>query len=211
MIQLPVPRFGGGGGFGAGTVRIEQDSSVTQIIGFDSLPNGTTYQTKVGEAVPDYTVQLANDVRFKKLRLYFLWDRSHGGLMANLTQWLYDLDRNSRDYDDPTPDGRPLGLVRSIQYRKVIAGVQPEHFVFQAARGDALPRPAANGGAQTVGCRPLRPALRQRTQSPDIYPVSGDRSRTALATEQTPAARAPQELWAYPPSRSFWFSIDLGL
>ena len=211
MLELPVPRFGGGGGFGAGTVRIEQDSSVTQVIGNDSLADGTTLLTKIGEAVPDYTIQLSNDLTFKRVKLYFLWDRSHGGLMANLTQWLFDLQANSKDYDVPTADGRDLGLVRSLQFRKH-SRVYMQDISFLKLREVtlSLELPQSLVRSITGSARYMRVSVSGRNLL-TFSPYAGTDPEQRWRPDVTASARVFQELWAYPPSRSFWFSVDLGL
>src|SRR6185436_18269579 len=99
-------------------VRIEEGGSATQVFGTDSLPDGSTVLTNIGETRPDYQVQWANDLTYKSVRFSFLWDRSKGGLVSNLTQWLYDLNGESVDYDELAPNGQKLGVYRPLIFEK---------------------------------------------------------------------------------------------
>jgi hypothetical protein len=41
-------------------------------------------------------------------------------------------------------------------------------------------------------------------------PYEGTDPEQRWRPDRTASTAAPQELWAYPPSRTFWFSFDLG-
>jgi TonB-linked SusC/RagA family outer membrane protein len=106
IVALPVPTFRGlGFGTALGSFQFEQGASATQIVGNDSLPNGSTVVRKIGDANPVFTMSFVNNLRFKRLRFYGLLDWQHGGSIINLTKFLYDLGSNTADYADPITVG----------------------------------------------------------------------------------------------------------
>jgi len=106
ITELPVPTFRGlGFGTALGSFQFEQGASATQIVGNDTLPNGTTLVRKIGDANPDFTMSFVNNLRFRRLRLYGLLDWQHGGSIINLTKFLYDLGSNTVDFADPITYG----------------------------------------------------------------------------------------------------------
>ena len=89
ITELPVPAFNTGGfGTSLGAFRIAPDSSATQIVGSEGV---------VGDANPDFQMSFSSDVDYKRFHLGFLWDWKHGGDVINLTQLLYDAFGNSID------------------------------------------------------------------------------------------------------------------
>ena len=88
-----------------GSFQFEEGASATQIVGNDSLPDGSTVVRKIGDANPDFNMSFSNNLRFKRLRLYGLLDWQHGGSIINLTKFLYDLGSNTADYADPITYG----------------------------------------------------------------------------------------------------------
>ncbi|HEX7337125.1 MAG TPA: SusC/RagA family TonB-linked outer membrane protein [Gemmatimonadales bacterium] len=90
ITKLSVPAFQTGGfGTSLGAFQIEEDSSATQIIGTEG---------KVGDANPDFQMSFSSDLDFHSFTLGFLLDWKKGGDVVNLTQFLYDLGQNSADY-----------------------------------------------------------------------------------------------------------------
>ncbi|MBI4503561.1 MAG: SusC/RagA family TonB-linked outer membrane protein [Gemmatimonadetes bacterium] len=210
IVELPVPTFGGGG-FPGGSVRIEEGKSATQVIGDDSLPDGTKTLGYIGETRPDYTLQLGSDLKFRALSFSFLWDRQKGGTVSARTAQKYDLNRNSADYDDPAPvAGRKLG-----EWRATTAVKQARLFLQDASFWKlrevtlGLDVPQSMVRKMWSGARSVRLSLGGRnlltfTKYRGTDPEQRWRPDLGLTT-------LPIELWGYPPSRSFWFSVDLGL
>jgi TonB-dependent starch-binding outer membrane protein SusC len=89
ITQLSVPTFETGGfGTSLGAFRIEQGASATQIVGREGV---------VGDANPDFQMSFSSDFDYKRLTFGFLLDWKQGGDVLNLTEFLYDLGRNSVD------------------------------------------------------------------------------------------------------------------
>ncbi|MBI4500386.1 MAG: SusC/RagA family TonB-linked outer membrane protein [Gemmatimonadetes bacterium] len=220
--SLPVPKFGGCS-FGGGGIRIEQGGSATAIYGRDSTvtvdpvtgaPVAKGACIKIGENRPDYTLQFSSDLTVKAFRLSLVLDRQKGGRVANLTQWLYDLNRNSPDWDVPYPgDGRPTGQVRPLQFssgnRLSSVYVQDASYLRlrEATLGIDLPNRMVH--RFWSGARYVRLSLSGRNLWIST-PYQGVDSDARWVVEQGAASRLGQELWAYPPSRTFWLTLDVG-
>jgi TonB-linked SusC/RagA family outer membrane protein len=95
IVELPVPGFQAGG-FGAslGMFRVEEGESATGI-----WANEGGELSNLGDANPDFRISLMNDLGWKQFNLYFLWDWQQGSDIINLTKLLYDLAQNSSDWD----------------------------------------------------------------------------------------------------------------
>lgn len=90
ITELNVPSFQTGGfALSLGTFQLEEGSSPTQIFGSEG---------KVGDANPDFQMSFSNDIDFKSFTLGFLFDWKKGGDIINLTEFLYDITANSKDY-----------------------------------------------------------------------------------------------------------------
>lgn len=118
IVSLPIAPFAvGNTGFGTSFGRsvIKPGYSTTAIWGNLQRPNGTVVDTVIGEATPKYTMQFSNRISHKALALSVLFDWKKGGDVVDLTQNRMDEGKNSRDYDDPSPDpkiGATLGAYR---------------------------------------------------------------------------------------------------
>jgi outer membrane receptor protein involved in Fe transport len=90
ITHLSVPTFQTGGfGTSLGTFQIEEGKSATQIAGREGV---------VGDAYPDFQMSFTNDIEFHAFTLGFLFDWKHGGDIINLTEFLYDAGQNSKDF-----------------------------------------------------------------------------------------------------------------
>lgn len=208
IVELPVPTFRiGGAQFGA--YQIEAGKSATQIIGNDSMPDGTRIVRAIADAAPDFKVSLSNDLTYKSFRFYMLWDGSQGGRLWNTTQWLCDLALNCEDSGDRQPDGRLLAEKRLAEYPKSSL-VYLHDISYVKLREARISLDVPRSVVQRVwsGARNVRLSLSGRelltftpypTGDPEVSQVPG-----------TLGAGVPWDLWTYPPSRSFWLSIDLG-
>ena len=72
----------------------------------------------IGDANPRYQMAFSNQVRFRSLSLNFLLDWRHGGDVSNMTNNLYDEGQLARDYMAPSPvDTMTLGQWRYASWR----------------------------------------------------------------------------------------------
>ncbi len=91
IVELPVPAFQVGGfGTALGVFQVEQGKSATQILGNEGL---------VGDATPDFQMSFSTDVDYRRWSLGMLWDWKKGGDIIALTELLYDFGQNSADWN----------------------------------------------------------------------------------------------------------------
>ena len=106
ILDLPVPPFRVGGfGTALGAFEIAEGASATQIVGNDTLPDGSTVVRKIGDATPDFTLSFSNDLSYRRFRLSALVDWQRGGDVINLTKFLFDLQQNTADFETPITVG----------------------------------------------------------------------------------------------------------
>jgi TonB-dependent starch-binding outer membrane protein SusC len=191
--SLPVPAFNTGGfGLSLGAYRIEQGKSATQIVGLDGVD---------GDANPKFRMSLSSDLTYKRFTFGFLWDWKHGGDIINLTQLLYDAFGNSVD-QVPAGNTRITNWAAKkqtrvyvqdgsyLKLRELTLGYElppelPQHFGIRTAR-------------ITVSGRNLL----RFTPYQGLDPEVSNFGNQAIARNIDVAP--------FPPSRSFFFSIDLG-
>lgn len=90
VLELPVPAFQVGGfGTSLGAFQIEEGKSATQIVGSEGV---------VGDATPDFQMSFSTDLDYKRWTVGMLWDWKKGGDVINLTDLLFDLFGNSEDW-----------------------------------------------------------------------------------------------------------------
>lgn len=231
VLELPVPAFDRGGfGAGLGEFRVEQGQSATQIVG----TAGGSETVKLGDSSPDFTLSWSNQVNFLNgFRLYAMADWRQGFDVINLTQLLQDGALLSPDYlpSDlsslrpatecfPNCSGAERLGVLVDPSGNVITGqglaqgfarpyVQDGSFVKirEVSLSYDLPRSAVTslfGGA----FRSVRLTASGRNLA-TFTPYSGlDPEVSNFGNQQIGRSI---DVSPYPPSRSFWFTVDLGL
>ena len=155
-------------------------------------------------------MQFSNDVTFKGLSLSALVDWRKGGYVSNMTQNLFDEGGNSWDYDKPSPKaGVPLGAYRYSQWnagRNSGVYIQDGSFVKVREITLAYQVPERLTRRLRAG-QDLRLSLSGRNLftftdywSPDPEVNNFGNNTVARFVDLAP----------YPPSRSFFFSVDVG-
>jgi TonB-linked SusC/RagA family outer membrane protein len=212
IVALPVPTFRGlGFGTALGSFQFEEGKSATQIVGNDSLPDGSVVVRKIGDANPDFKMSFVNNLRFGRLRLYGLLDWQHGGSIINLTKFLYDLGQNTVDYADPITYGglqTTKGANRLRLFPKQTA-VYVEDASFMKLRELTLSVELPTTMVSRFG---------RGVRSADLS-VSGRNlwthtNYTGMDPEVSNFGNQPIgrniDVAPFPPSRSYWFSLSLG-
>ncbi|HEX6135856.1 MAG TPA: SusC/RagA family TonB-linked outer membrane protein [Longimicrobiales bacterium] len=102
ILELPVPAFRTGGfGTALGAYEIAEGESATQIVA-NVLEGDSVVVRKVGNGMPDFRMGFSNDIAYGQFMLSSLVDWQHGGNVINLTKLLFDFGQNTADYDsDP--------------------------------------------------------------------------------------------------------------
>lgn len=211
VLSLPVPPYFSGGFGGLGQPRIAEGESPTQLVGPDTLPDGSSTIRKLGDINPDFLLGFSNNIQYKRAHLYFLFDWHQGGDIVNLTHWLYDLSAASPDFGQMiTVGGEDMqaGQYRLDSYQKT-KRVYIEDGSFVKLREVTL-------------SYELNPDLIQRVWS-GVQNVSLSLSGRNLLTWTNYSGLDPEvsnfgnqqlarsiDVGPYPPSRSFWFAINVG-
>jgi TonB-linked SusC/RagA family outer membrane protein len=239
MDSLDVAPFNApSAGFGTslGTVRLQQGKSTTQIVGRDTISvvddprcleflnvqpgsgrclPGTRIETALGDANPDFRLGYSNQLRYRGVSLATTVDWQHGGDGVNLTGYLLDINRNTKDFDDPCVGdncrpGETMGNYRLRVYPARTSKNWIEDMSFVKLREIALYVDVA-------------PSLLRSTRvfSPFETMRIGLSGRNLLTSTDysgfdpevnnfgSQAIRANIEVTPYPPSRSFWLTLDV--
>jgi TonB-linked SusC/RagA family outer membrane protein len=216
-----------------GAIEIREGQSATRLVGNDTVavagtcpafavpnpdPNfcstrvvGNVVPVYMGDASPDYTGGIGNEVRWKGLSVYAMLDRQKGGQLAAGTWRHFDLGQNSRDYDAPSPDPtKTLGKWRTDTYLRVtriyyqdvsywklreltLSYDVPQRYITRFGGGARSARLSLSG-------RNLKWWTKFRGGDPDFTNFGG-----------TPeSVQRNRELAAYPASRHFWANIQVG-
>lgn len=232
VTELPVPRFiVANSGFGPafGRARISQGVSATAIWGnaprdaqgtilpvgiYASNPAAVASRrdTIVGEATPDYEMQFGNDFRWRSLGLNVLLDWRKGGDVSNLTNNLYDEGENSRDYDAPSPvAGMTMGEYRYAAWNGGSdARIYVQDGSFVKLREVTLSYTVPTQWVNTMfrgRARDARISLSGRNLAIWSDYWGGDPEVNNFGNQ---AVARFVDLAPYPPSRSFFFSVDVG-
>jgi TonB-linked SusC/RagA family outer membrane protein len=191
VVELPVPAFETGGfGTSLGAFKIEQGKSATQIVGTEGV---------VGDVEPDFQMTFSNDLTVKRWNLGFLWDWKKGGDIINLTQLLYDAGNNAPDVGNTRftdwLGGKTKTYVQDGSYLK-LREVSLSYDLPEAVIGHLF------GGIRYARLNVSGRNLIRITPYKGLDPEVSNFGNQAIARNIDVAP--------FPPSRSFFFSIDLG-
>jgi TonB-linked SusC/RagA family outer membrane protein len=211
ITQLDVPPFETGGfGTSIGAFRIEKGASATQIVGNDTLADGSIVVTKVGEANPKFRMGFVNDFTVGAFALHTVLDWQNGGSILNLTKLLYDFGGITKDFDKPIPGStETVGQRRLDGFTKVTPNwIESASFLKlrEITLSYNLPRNIVGGLWR--GARYATVSLSARNLFLSA-PYDGLDPEVSNFGNQ-PIARNI-DVAPFPPSRSFWLTVDLGL
>ncbi len=200
-----------------GSTQIEQGKSCTQIVAQDTLgalpgdaalgPLGTVVTRPIGDNSPSWRASFSNEFTYKDLKLYFLWEGQHGGLITNFTLYTYDCIGTSVDQTVASSPGALTGNQRCasnsgrttttsasyLKLREVALTLDlPQAFVHRYWSGARYLRLSVSG-------RNLLTFTPYQGYDPEVQQVA-----------RSLAAETSWELWTYPSSRTFFFSIETG-
>jgi TonB-linked SusC/RagA family outer membrane protein len=185
-----------GFGSGLGVFRIEEGKSATQIV----APAGEAGIIAVGDGEPDFRVGWANNFTFKQFGLTSLIDWQQGSDIVNLTRLLYDFGGVSPDVEAMNARLEAFG---SDDMRPYI-----EDASFVKVREVSVYYDLPENLAKQVG--PLS-TLRFTLSGRNLLTFTG---YSGLDPEVSNFGNQPigrnYDVAPYPPSRSFWFSVDAG-
>ena len=190
--QLPVPAYlTGGFALSLGSYFIQEGHSATQIVGSEGV---------VGDANPKFQMSLSSDLEYKRFSLGFLWDWKHGGDVINLTTLLYDAAHNSADWNTAGQtrwntflSGKTQPYVEDGSYLKLRELTVSYNVPVETA---------AHFGMRTARLSFSGRNLLRFTPYKSLDPEVSNFGNQAIIRNIDVAP--------FPPSRSFFFSIDLG-
>jgi TonB-linked SusC/RagA family outer membrane protein len=195
ITNLPIATFQTGGfGTSLGAFQIEEGKSATQIVGTEGV---------VGDAAPDFQMSFASDLQWKRFSLGALVDWKKGGDIVNLTEFLYDIGRNSADVADGGEsrfvewgDGHTQVYVQDGSYvklREVTLSYDVPLSVVDGLFGSSV-----NSARLSLSGRNLLRFTDYRGLDPEVSNFGNQ------------AIVRNIDVAPFPPSRSFFLSIDLG-
>jgi len=197
--------FPNSSGFGnLGRTRIEKGKSITQLVGFRLLPDGTRGPVleQLGNTAPDFRMGFANDFTYGPFSFNSVVDWQKGSDIINLTLYLQDDGRTSEDW------GTPKGVAR---YKAYTAGaispyIEDGSFVKlrEISLGYDVPRRYASA---LRGVQNMRLSVTGR----NLFmwaPYSG--LDPEVANFGAAAVRNNLDVGPYPPSRSVFFNVTVG-
>ena len=202
VTQLDVPPFNiGGFGAAVGTFHIREGQSPTQIVGTVTDDDGVPI--KLGDGEPDFRMSFVNDVEFQDFTFHMLWDWQQGSDIVNLTRLLYDDAKNSEDFigagqarysqwarEDGPPDITPY--VEDATFFKLR----------EVSLAYNLPKPML----QQIGFMNRAQVKVSGRNLLTITDYSGLDPEVSNFGSQSIARNI--DVAPYPPSRSFWFSVE---
>jgi TonB-linked SusC/RagA family outer membrane protein len=211
VTDLPVPAFNAGGfGNGLGAFRIEKGQSATQIVGNSGVKeDGTCCEVKkLGDTEPDFRMGFSNSFRYGGWSLAFLLDWQKGSDVVNLTRFIYDLGQNSVDYaEGKTADKLGKGEQR-LEDQATNAGVYIEDASFLKLREISLSYQLPDSWVTRV---PKLKSARLSFAARNVFTVSGYSGLDPEVSNFGNQAVARNiDVAPFPPSRSFWTSLDVG-
>jgi TonB-linked SusC/RagA family outer membrane protein len=195
-----------GFGAGLGAFRIEEGKSATQIV---SDVDGDGMLDVIGNGEPDFRVGWSNEVKVGDWGLFTLLDWQQGSEIVNLTRLLYDFGQVSPDYDDPGPSGGlTQGEYRLAKFSQGDIRKYVERATFAKLREVSVFYNVPEQWAKQIG--PLS-TLRFSLSGRNLLTFTG---YSGLDPEVSNFGNQPigrnYDVAPYPPSRSFWFSVDAG-
>jgi len=209
ITDLPVPAFETGGfGTSLGAFKIELGHSATQIVGNDTLPDGRDTVRTLGDANPDFRMAFISDFNWKNFGFHVLADWQQGSEILNLTRLLYDFGGVTVDYADPIPGSTvTVGQARLSGFGTVASNyIESATFLKlrEVSLSYELPSSTVRslwgvfqGGRITLSGRNLFTSTPYSGLDPEVSNFGNQ--AIARNIDVTP----------FPPSRSFFFTLDL--
>ncbi len=206
---LPFGVTGGGFGNAYGRLRFRPGYSVSTIYGNFTRPDGTVrVDTALADANPKYLMSFSNDISWRSLTVNVLADYRHKGYLSNLTLNLHDEGGTTWDYEDKSPDSRPLGQYR---YETWAGGnntrvyLEPGSFLKLREISASYTVPS-NWYARFSAVQSARISFSGR----NLFSISPYNGYDPEVNNGGNRVVRLVDLAPFPPARSYFLSIDLG-
>ena len=196
-------------GFDYGGYRIAEGESPTALWGNDTDAEGNRVERVFGDANPKFRMGFSNDVTFRNLTLATLLDWAHGGLASNLTKAYYDDAHNGADWTGCNTSDTCGGTERLDRQADATQYLEDAGYVKLREVSVSWAVPQRLLGRVGVGSR-VRSArlslagrnLKTWTNYTGLDPEVSNFGNRAVGRNI--------DVTPFPPSRSFWLSLDIG-
>ena len=204
VTNCPRGFTGGAFGFEYGQGRLEEGASPTQIVGVDTIPgsDGLLYQRKYGDTEPKFSLGFSNELTMGPVRLYGLLDWRSDFQIVNLTQNTFD---GSATLADTAGSSRRLNELNEIGLSPYIQDgsfvklreVTLSYALPQSIIGRAFGARAGNVSLELSGRN-----LVTWTDYEGVDPEVSNFGNQNITRNQ--------DLAPFPPSRSYFLSVNVG-
>lgn len=201
------------GGFGNayGRLRFAPGHTVTTIWGNKIVNGATVGNTPLADANPKYVMSFGNDLTYKSFNLSALVDYRRGGTISNMTLNLFDEGSNTWDYDDPSPDPTVGATLGEYRYNLWGGGANTAAYLvdgsFTKVREVNLSYQLPSRMVSRIrGAQNAKISLSGR----NLFIISGYNGFDPEVNNGGNFVARFVDLAPFPPSRSFWLSLDLG-
>jgi len=203
--SIPVPPFVAGYSFGPlfGNAYIQPGRSVSELVNTGTL-NASGVPIQLGDFQPSYLMSFSEEIAFKGFRLYGLLDWKRGSTTINITNFLFDFTSDllqnvaaEKARAAAYNSGNYVPYLESGSFVKLreltLSYDLPTRWV------NRLPGNRFTSARLSLTGRNLLAWFPYTGLDPEVS-VFGSQNITSN-----------QDVWPYPPSRSFFVSLDLGL
>ena len=201
------------GGFGNayGRLRFAPGHTVTTIWGNTVINGSTVGNTPLADANPKYVMSFGNDVSFGSLNFNVLIDYRRGGKISNMTLNIFDEGANTWDYDEPSPDPTVGATLGEYRYNSWGGGANTGAYLvdgsFTKVREVNLSYQLPPQMVSRIrGAQSAKLSFSGR----NLFIISGYNGFDPEVNNGGNFIARFVDLAPFPPSRSFWLSLDLG-
>ncbi len=201
------------GGFGNayGRLRFAPGHSVSTIWGNKIVNGATVGNQPLADANPKYVMSFGNDVNYKSFNFNVLVDYRRGGTISNMTLNLFDEGQNTWDYDKPSPDPAVGATLGAYRYNLWGGGANTAAYLVDGSFTKVrevnvsydLPQRVA---ARFRGAQSGKLSLSGR----NLFIISHYNGFDPEVNNGGNFIARFVDLAPFPPSRSFYLSLDLG-
>jgi TonB-linked SusC/RagA family outer membrane protein len=192
-----------GSGYGLG--RLEVGASATQIVASDNLIQGTDtipIVRRYGDSAPTFNMGFSNEVTWRGWRVSSLFDWQHGGHLVNVTQDVLDAFGASGDQEDGGVGRATLNdQLGFAQYVFEAGFLKLREIAVSYDLPDAWVARALGGRVKRARLEVSGRNLATWTDYPGLDPEVSNFGSQQIARFI--------DLAPYPPSRSYFFTIDV--
>jgi len=167
--------------------------------------------TPLADANPKYTMSFINDMSYGNLNFNFLVDYRRGGSISNMTLNLFDEGANTWDYDEASPDPSVGATLGEYRYNLWGGGANTAAYIvdgsFTKVREVNLSYQLPPSMVSRIrGAQSAKLSLSGR----NLWIISGYNGFDPEVNNGGNFISRFVDLAPFPPSRSFWLSLDLG-